>query len=113
MFVLFLLPCSSPQAPGVHSMDSESFKTAINKNKVNLIDVRTPGEFSNGTIDYAVNIDYKGENFLEGFSKYNKKEALYIFCRSGGRSSKASQVLSEAGFKEIYDLDGGYMGWNK
>jgi len=109
--LFFFLSCSSPQNPSVKVLDSTAFKTAISGKIVNLIDVRTPEEYSQGTIKYAVNINYKGENFLKGFKDYKKDEAVYIFCQSGGRSGKAAEVLSEAGFKEIYDLDGGYSGW--
>ncbi|VAV83833.1 hypothetical protein MNBD_BACTEROID02-1730, partial [hydrothermal vent metagenome] len=37
----------------------------------------------------------------------------YLYCRSGGRSRKAAKILAEMGFKEIYDLKGGYMAWEK
>ena len=43
--------------------------------------------------------------------KFDKDEPLYIYCRSGNRSSKAAAQLTEAGFKKIIDLKGGYKAW--
>jgi rhodanese-related sulfurtransferase len=34
-----------------------------------------------------------------------------LFCRSGGRSGEAASLLKEMGFKQVYDLNGGYNAW--
>jgi rhodanese-related sulfurtransferase len=41
----------------------------------------------------------------------DKEIPIYLYCRSGGRSNKAARQLISLGFKEIYDLQGGYLGW--
>ncbi|MCP4443293.1 MAG: rhodanese-like domain-containing protein [Aureispira sp.] len=76
-----------------------------------LVDVRTPDEFGAGTIDKAANIDFWGASFKDEIAKLDKDKTLFIFCKSGGRSGEATQVCKELGFKEIYDLRGGYMAW--
>jgi len=81
--------------------------------KAQLIDVRTPEEFNEGYIKNAVNINFFDDDFLEQMSKFNKDEAIYIYCRSGGRSGSASAKLEEAGFTKVYDLDGGILQWNE
>jgi len=78
---------------------------------VQLIDVRTPDEFNGGHIKNAKNINFFEGNFIDQMSKLNKDEALYIYCRSGGRSGKAAQKLKNAGFTKVYDLQGGFMKW--
>lgn len=89
------------------------FKAKIADGKVQLVDVRTPQEFAQGTIGDAVNIDYLGEAFSGEIQALDKSQPVYIFCRSGNRSGKAAKVMQELGFKEIYDLQGGYLAWSK
>jgi len=79
-----------------------------------LLDVRTPKEYEDGHIEGAVNIDYFDENFLsQAEQRFNKDQPVMLYCRSGNRSAKATAIMKEAGFKEIYDLKGGYMQWPK
>jgi rhodanese-related sulfurtransferase len=78
-----------------------------------IIDVRTPAEFSSGYIEGAINIDFFSDDFLAQIGKLNKNETLFIYCRSGNRSSKAAQKIRDLGFKEIVDLQGGINNWNK
>ncbi len=67
-----------------------------------LVDVRTPGEFSSGHINGAKNIpvDQVGGRLGE----LARDCAVVVYCRSGGRSASAAGVLKGAGFEEVYDL---------
>ncbi|WP_121965733.1 rhodanese-like domain-containing protein [Myroides sp. N17-2] len=96
-----------------HLLNNSSFKQVIEQTEVQLIDVRTPKEFSEGTIEYAKNIDFLGDNFLEQTKDLSKDKPLYIFCKSGKRSEKARNLLLENGFKEVYELEGGYTKWKE
>lgn len=78
-----------------------------------LVDVRTPSEYSAGTINNAVNIDWNNSNFETEISKLDKNKPIFIFCQKGGRSGKALKKMKGLGFQEVYDLQGGYGGWNK
>ncbi|KDN54334.1 rhodanese-like domain-containing protein [Flavobacterium seoulense] len=80
--------------------------------KPQILDVRTPEEFAGGHIDNAANIDWQNENFVKNTEKLDKNKPVYVYCRSGKRSLKASEKLEELGFKKIYNLDGGYLQWN-
>ncbi|HBW86879.1 MAG TPA: hypothetical protein DEF82_09115 [Crocinitomicaceae bacterium] len=44
-------------------------------------------------------------------SKFDKKKPLLVYCAAGGRSSKAIKNLSKAGFRKVYDLEGGFDDW--
>lgn len=96
-----------------HLLNNSSFQQVIEQTEVQLIDVRTPKEFSEGTIEYAKNMDFLGENFLEQTKNLSKDKPLYIFCKSGKRSEKARNLLLENGFKEVYELEGGYTKWKE
>ncbi len=78
---------------------------------VQLVDVRTPQEYGQGHIKHAKNINFFDANFVDQMSKLNKDEAVYVYCKSGGRSGRAAQKLKAAGFKKVYDLKGGFMNW--
>ncbi|MEM7484303.1 MAG: rhodanese-like domain-containing protein [Bacteroidota bacterium] len=79
---------------------------------VQLIDVRTPKEYQEGHIGNALNFNIKDSiTFPKQISTLNKKEPVYLYCRKGGRSNKASEILKENGFEIIYDYTGGYNDW--
>lgn len=83
---------------------------AVDKS-VQLVDVRTPNEYALGHIKHATNINFFDGDFIEKMSKLDKNKAVYIYCKSGGRSGRAAQKLKAAGFKKVYDLQGGFMNW--
>lgn len=76
-----------------------------------LIDVRTADEYSAGKIDNATNIDFYGADFKNQMAKLDKNKPVLVYCASGGRSGNTAAMLKEMGFKEIYDLQGGFRGW--
>lgn len=90
-------------------LSPEQFKSMAVGNKVQLIDVRTPKEFNSGHINGAKNIDFFSGNFTTAFNQLNKDKAVFLYCRSGGRSRQASKRLADQGFKKIYDLKGGIL----
>lgn len=76
-----------------------------------LVDVRTPEEFEKGHIKDAINIDWNGTDFAEQIAMLDTEKPVFVYCLSGGRSSKAVEKLEEMGFEQIYELPGGMMEW--
>ena len=98
----------------VKILSAADYKEAIKNNSVQLVDVRTGAEFNQGAIKGAVNIDYfKEDSFEKKFNQLDKGKPIFIYCRSGNRSQKAAARLDSLGFKEIYDLKGGYLNWSQ
>lgn len=84
---------------------------AKNENAI-ILDVRTPGEISEGVIEGAsLFIDYNGGNFESEIAKLDKSKTYIVYCRSGARSSAASDIMVNSGFQNIYNLEGGITGW--
>ena len=83
----------------------------ITLNNEQLIDVRTPEEHGNGYIYKAKLINFRDANFKEQLSKLDKKRPVLVYCAAGGRSNKTRNMLVEMGFKEIYELEGGFTAW--
>lgn len=71
-----------------------------------VLDVRTPGEWAAGKVKNAHLINIQDPEFLKKAGKLDKEKPLFIYCAVGGRSSQAAQILSKAGFKQIYNLQG-------
>ena len=76
-----------------------------------LIDVRTPDEFSGGHLDQADNINYNDAGFETKIQKLDKSKPVFVYCLSGGRSGKAAAKMKELGFQEVYDMQGGILAW--
>jgi thioredoxin 1 len=76
-----------------------------------IVDVRTPEEFSEGHLINAKNIDWNGDKFDAEISQIDKSKPVFVYCRSGGRSSSAAHKMREDGFKEVYELSGGITDW--
>ena len=77
-----------------------------------ILDVRTSEEVEEGYIPGSSNIDiYLGQEFLEELEKLDKTKNYYVYCRSGNRSGQACAIMNNAGFKNTYNLEGGFMKW--
>jgi thioredoxin len=108
---LFFSNCSKGQS--FESMSVPDFESKL-KTVVNaqLLDVRTSGEYAEGAIANAKNIDWNGDNFEAEVQKLDKSKPVFVYCLAGGRSKKAAKKLNELGFSTIYEMDGGYMKWS-
>lgn len=98
---------------GAHNVDVDQFKAFEKQEKHLLLDVRTPNEYKQGHIEGAKNLDYFDKGFKTELGKLDKSVPVYVYCRSGGRSGKAMQIMKEMGFESIYNLKGGYLAWSQ
>ncbi len=94
----------------IRHLDVENFQNAIVGQIGKLIDVRTPREFDDFHIPGATMIDYNSNSFKAEFEKLDKKVPVLIYCRTGGRSSRAMKKLEKMGFR-VYNLDKGIKAW--
>ncbi|RMG83102.1 MAG: rhodanese-like domain-containing protein [Bacteroidetes bacterium] len=95
-------------------LDVPAFKERLNQTpNPQLIDVRTPEEYAQGTIPGAINMNFHSPDFEQNLNTLDKNKPVFVFCQSGGRSFKSAQKMKEMGFKEIYELKVGYSGWEQ
>ena len=114
LFVLsffFLLGCKNDLKGEVKIVSPQEMQLILQLYDVQLIDVRTPKEYDESHIANSQNIDYFSPTFLEDIDRLDKNKIVLVYCRSGKRSAKCVEKLEEAGFKKIYDLDGGISKW--
>jgi len=71
-----------------------------------LLDVRTKKEFEKGTLKGAVNIPL--DSLRDRLDELDRDKPVYVFCRIGQRGYIASRILMQKGFREVYNLSGGY-----
>lgn len=77
-----------------------------------ILDVRTPEEQAMGIIENAICIDiYKPDEFISELEKLDKSKNYYVYCKAGGRSANACQVMDKMGFTQTYNLLGGTSLW--
>lgn len=95
----------------VKVITAQEMQDILEVEDVQLIDVRTPSEYQEIHIAKAQNIDFYSPTFNADVEKLDKNKPVILYCRSGGRSAKCAQKLKAAGFKKIYDLQGGISKW--
>ena len=103
---------SDQVAPIAKRMSLEGWESNLKDRPGLILDVRTPGEVKAGKIPNAVNVDFLGEDFMKGIEGFDKAKPVHVYCAAGGRSKQAMNVLHDQGFKEVYDLKGGFNAWS-
>jgi glyoxylase-like metal-dependent hydrolase (beta-lactamase superfamily II)/rhodanese-related sulfurtransferase len=74
-----------------------------------LVDVRRPAEHAGGHAVRALNIPL--ERLSRDIDQLDPATPTYVICQSGYRSSIATSILENAGFKKIYNVTGGTKAW--
>ncbi|MEE4208980.1 MAG: rhodanese-like domain-containing protein [Parvularcula sp.] len=102
------------QKDGVVHLDArEAAQLLEQQPEVQVLDVRTEGEFEEGHIAGAAQINYLAPNFKAQARRLDMSKPYLVHCRSGHRSSRAVRVLKELGADTIYHLDGGILAWRE
>lgn len=119
IFSFIMASCQQPSSSGssgekiYQTVSVEKFSQLLEQNaSAFIIDVRTPQEFNSGHITGAVNVDIYDANFKTVLSKLDKSRKVLVYCKSGGRSSSAMEMMKEMGFSEVYNLNGGMLAWS-
>jgi rhodanese-related sulfurtransferase len=108
--LLLLVGCSTSTA-GATNMDVLDFSKKITESGVVILDVRTPGEFAEGYIEGARMIDFQGGSFETEITSLDKNATYAVYCRSGNRSGQAVKIMQDAGFLNLFNLEGGVIDW--
>lgn len=109
--ILIISGCQSGQAQGI--ITAAQLKQKMQNEPLQVIDVRTPDEYNSGHIPKAQNINYYDNNFRNQAAQLDKNKTIYVYCKSGIRSSRACKILKDMGFQKIYNLEGGILKWNQ
>jgi rhodanese-related sulfurtransferase len=107
--VLLLAGCSNSST--ATDLSVSEFSSKVTEAGIITLDVRTPGEFNEGHIEGAQLIDFQSGNFENEIATLDKSKTYAVYCRSGNRSGQAVKVMSDAGFSNLYNLNGGVIDW--
>jgi len=91
--------------------DAELLALMADRPDLLLIDVRTDQEWEQGHIPGAAFLDFLEDDFEERAFALPKDRPIAVYCAAGGRSEDAMMKMKKAGFPELYNLRGGFYGW--
>ena len=112
LVLVLAFSCKRKTPEQITIVDKAFLKEEVIGKPVQLIDVRTQEEYDSGHIDDALNFNIiNNETFLEQIETLDKNEPVFLYCKMGGRSNRAAQLLKDQGFTKIYDYSGGYNDW--
>jgi len=95
---------------GVQNISSREAKKLLDKNKnIFLLDVRTPQENSQAKLPGTVLIPI-GE-FEHRIGEVPKNKTILVYCAVGSRSKPVAELLTQRGYKEVYHMTDGIVGW--
>ena len=98
------------RAAGTGALSPTEAASLIKKTKdLQLIDVRTPGEYAGGHLAGAKLIPV--QELGERLSEIDPKKPVLLYCRTGNRSGHARKLLEEHGFSGAQHLEGGIVAW--
>lgn len=111
---LFFVNTVFAQNKDKYLLSINDFETKLRENSgvAQLVDVRTPEEFMRGHLKRAMNLNFNDDNFEDIVkAKLDKTRPVFIYCFSGRRSTDAAAFLRDLGYKEVYDMAGGFAKW--
>ena len=106
---LLLAGCSS--STGAIDLGVSEFSTKVAEAGVITLDVRTPSEFAEGHVEGARLIYFQSGNFEKEIATLDKNATYAVYCRSGNRSGQAVKVMQDAGFTNVFNMNGGVIDW--
>ena len=99
------------QAPKPQLVKPAEFSKLANDENNFLLDVHTPGTNSYSGDQKFIPFDQIAEN--SGQLPADKNTNILVYCRSGSMSKIAAQKISELGYSNVYDLEGGIDGYRE
>lgn len=97
---------------GFENLDASEFEKRFNNDEnAVLLDVRTEAEHYDAKIPNSILIDLMNPHFIDEIERMDKEKSYYLYCRSGNRSYHAAREMSRLGFKKVFNLAPGIIGW--
>lgn len=108
---LVVLSACSSKSGAITNVGVKDFANEIQQAGVTTLDVRTPGEYSQGHIQGAINIDVEAPTFDSNIAQLDKTKVYAVYCHSGNRSAVATADMAKQGFTHIFNLKNGVLDW--
>ncbi len=106
--VALLSACAS-ETGAISKVGVGEFSNQISSVSGVIIDVRTPEEFNAGHVENAININVESSDFQSKISGLDKNLTYFVYCKSGRRSTLATDQMADSGFTSLFNLNGGFI----
>ncbi len=110
LFSIAVYSCKNVSANEIKVVTVEEMNTQLQYDDVQVVDLQPEVEYNKSHLVNAANIIYD-KDFRKKLDKLDKTKPIAIYCTTGTVSPEAARILNEAGFKNIYVLDGGIKKW--
>ncbi|MGD9548209.1 MAG: rhodanese-like domain-containing protein [Candidatus Krumholzibacteriia bacterium] len=101
------------QASSYREVSSRDAAALISELDPFILDVRTPREFQDGHIDGATLIPVQQFQQRIGEIAAHKNDPVFVYCRTGNRSTVAAKLMIDAGFTNVINLRQGIVEWSR
>jgi phage shock protein E len=114
LILLFALTTTSTFSQTLETVKSNEFKQLADSIPGSMIiDLRTDDELKHGIIPSAIHIDFFAKNFETQIGNLDPAKTYFVYCAGGGRSGEVIELMGQKGFKQVYNLEGGFTAWKK
>ena len=111
LLALAALLCGCAQQAGYAQITAEEGKAIMDSvEDCVVLDVRTQEEYDQGHIPGAILIPSTEIEARAGAELPDKSQVILVYCRSGNRSKKASEILAQLGYTNVREF-GGIIDW--
>ncbi len=101
--------------PGYGDISVDQARRLVQENRDNdafvILDTRTPQEYQRGHIPGAQLLNIYDKEFQAKLDSLDREKTYLVHCASGGRSSRAVQIMRSKGFEKVYHMYQGMRGW--
>ncbi|MGD2061236.1 MAG: rhodanese-like domain-containing protein [Acidimicrobiia bacterium] len=113
VLTLTLAACGGTQTAAPTLVDAGAAQELIDTDpELVVLDIRTPEEVATGTLPAADEfVDFYSPRFQAQIGELDRDAAYLVYCRSGNRTREATRIMSDLGFTDVYELDGGILAW--
>ncbi len=98
------------RAPSISPTEARAYIEQRRPSEYCLLDVRQPAEYEEGHLPGALLIPLSD---LQGsLGQIGQEKTVIVYCRSGNRSLSATNLLRAAGFRNVFNMDGGILSYD-
>lgn len=104
---------AAPVIPVIPRGAFELLRTHVGDPSFVALDLRTPAQFGAGHVPGARNIDGSAPDFRARLARLSRGTTYFVVSQTGTRSATVAALMHQLGFKHVYDVQGGMVGWEQ
>lgn len=97
--------------PGVRVLPAREAAALLEQDGTVVLDIRTDAELAQARIPGAVQLDFYDPAFATRVAQLDRDATYLLYCRSGARTGQSHGLLTELGFRDVVDVEGGLIAW--